>query len=62
MNIGSSDKPGGVEAVNSIFREVLSVTWYAERDYFVFCFESVIKVAYILPYTKRNIFKNKHHF
>ena len=36
MNIGSSDKAGRVEAVNSIFREVLSVTWYAEWDYFGF--------------------------
>ena len=37
-NIGSSDKIGGVEAVNSIFRKVLHVTWDPKRDDFVFLF------------------------
>ena len=49
-DIRSSDKFGWVEAINSVFRKVLDVTWDPERDDFVFCFESVIKVANSLPY------------
>ena len=60
--IGSSEKLGGVEAVNSIFRKVLGVSWDAERDDFVFSFDSVIKLANTLPYTKRNILKIQASF
>ena len=44
-DIGSSDKYGRTDAVNRVFRKVLSVTWDPERDDFVFCFESVIKLV-----------------
>ena len=37
-NFGSSDNIGWVEAVNSIFRKVLGVTWDPKRDDFVFLF------------------------
>ena len=56
-DIGSSDKRGSVEAVNSVFRKALGVTWDSARDDFVFCFESFIKLASTLPYTKRNTLK-----
>lgn len=37
-NIGSSDNIGLVEALNSIFRKVLGVTWDPKRNDFVFLF------------------------
>ena len=62
-DIGSSEKLDGIEGVNSVSRKVLSVTWDPERDDFVFCFESVMKLASnILPYTKRNILKMQASF
>ena len=60
--IGSSKKLGRVEVGNGVFRKVLGVSWDPEGDDFVFNFDSVIKLANTLPYTKRNILKIQASF